>query len=579
MNKQESIRSTTSSIIASSTQAQDGKIGFFESFKRANVDLSHISNLDKLTPEQLKQVKLANQPFKKNLNSRIINMIAIAATLGTGLFIGIGYSLTSGPGALLIGFSLVGLAIYCVCQNAAELSVAYPVSGSFATHISRFLEPSLGFTVSTNYALSWLISFPSELIGCSMTITYWNDSINPVVWIAIFYVFVVFLNLCGVKWYGESEFIMSLIKVLAILIFIIIGIVLICGGGPNNTTGYIGMKYWHTPGSFVKPVFKSICNTFVSAAFSYGGTELVVLTAAESKKIESVSKASKQVFWRIAFFYITTVVIIGCLVPYNDERLLGGSSDEDITASPFVIALSNTGGSFGTKVSHFMNAVILVAVLSVCNSCVYASSRVIQSLAVTGDLPEIFAYVDLKGRPLMGILISCIFGLLGFLVASTNQDTVFTWLFALCSIASFFTWFCICFAQVRFRWALKAQGRSTNELAYCSQLGAFGGYLGVVLSLALIAGEIYVSAFPLGYSSSAEGFFQNCLSIPIMIVVYVGYKSYKRSWNKFLIPLKEIDLDSGRRYEDLELLKLEVAERKAFIRSKPFYMRVYHFLC
>ncbi|GME77939.1 unnamed protein product [Ambrosiozyma monospora] len=125
------------------------------SFERQKVDLSRF-NLDEMTEEQRRHIILANQPLKRALNDRIMQMIAIGGTIGTGLFIGLGYSLASGPGALLIGFTIVGIAIYCVCQAAAELSVAYPVSGSFASHISRFIEPGLGFTIATNYALACL---------------------------------------------------------------------------------------------------------------------------------------------------------------------------------------------------------------------------------------------------------------------------------------------------------------------------------------------------------------------------------------------------------------------------------------
>lgn len=158
----------------------------------------------------------------------------------------------------------------------------------------------------------------------------------------------------------------------------------------------------------------------MAAAFSFGGTEMVLLTGTESKNVSSIARAAKGTFYRIAIFYVTTVVVIGCLVPYNDPRLLSASSSEDISASPFVIALSNTG-SMGAKVSHFMNAVILVAVVSVCNSTVYASSRLIQALGTAGQLPKIFGYMDRKGRPLVGIAVSATFGLLGFLSLPRNR--------------------------------------------------------------------------------------------------------------------------------------------------------------
>ncbi|CAI4808984.1 BHH_G0052770.mRNA.1.CDS.1 [Saccharomyces cerevisiae] len=188
--------------------------------------------------------------------------------------------------------------------------------------------------------------------------------------------------------------------------------------------------------------------------------ELVLLTSTESKNISAISRAAKGTFWRIAIFYITTVVIIGCLVPYNDPRLLSGSNSEDVSASPFVIALSNTG-SMGAKVSNFMNVVILVAVVSVCNSCVYASSRLIQALGASGQLPS-----------------WCIWSF-RFSCGLEKEDEVFTWLFALCSISSFFTWFCICMSQIRFRMALKAQGRSNDEIAYQIHTGCLWWNFGV----------------------------------------------------------------------------------------------------
>lgn len=568
--------SASASALATGSQSHFRE--FMNSFKRdgaamAPTDLEY----EELTEEEKMQWDLATQPYKKVLDQRHLTMIAIGGTLGTGLFIGLGLSLASGPGSLLIGFMLVGISMLCVVQCGAELSCQYPVSGSYALHASRFIDTSVGFSVGMNYLLMWLVSFPSELVGCSLTLSYWNDSINPAVWVAIFFVFVMLLNLFGVRGFAETEFYMSIFKVVSLFVFIIIGIVLITGGGPGNT-GYIGTKYWQDPGSFATPVFKNFCNTFVSAAYSFSGTEMVVLTSTEVRDISSVSRAAKGTFWRIALFYIVTVVIIGCLVPYNDERLLSGATSEDISASPFVIALSNTG-SMGNKAANFMNVVILVAVVSVCNSCVYASSRLIQGLATAGQLPSICGYMDRNGRPLVGIAITGVFGLLGFLVASKDQSTVFTWLFALCSISFFSTWFCICFCQVRFRMAMKAQSRSADDIVYKSSLGIYGGLLGCVLNVLLVAGEIYVSAFPVGQPSSAENFFQYCMSIPIMIVVYLGHRIYRKDWSHWYIKAKDIDLDSGYTLEELDNIKMRKEKDRTHIASRPFYYKVYRLFC
>ncbi|CEP64501.1 amino acid permease LALA0_S12e00232g [Lachancea lanzarotensis] len=550
---------------------------FASSFKKQeNVELEDV-NLTQMNKEQRQNYNLAHQSLHKTLSERHLTMIAIGGTLGTGLFIGIGYSLASGPGSLLLGFSIVGLMMFCVVQSAAEMACQYPVAGSFAMHVSRFVEPSLGFAVATSYVLLWLVSLPSELIGCAMTIRYWNNSVNPAVWVAIFYVLIMFLNLFGARGFGETEFWLSLFKVLAVIIFIIIGIVLICGGGPHSD-GYIGARYWHNPGSFAKPVFKGICSTFVSAAYSFSGTELVVLTASESRNVESVSRAAKGTFWRITIFYIVTVVVIGCLVPYTNENLLGGSNGEDVSASPFVIALKNQG-SMGKSVSNFMNLVILISVFSVCNSSVYASSRIIQALGACGQLPRACAYVDKKGRPLVGIAVCGAFGLLGFIASSESQDKVFTWLFALCSIAIFFTWLCISAAHVRYRMALRAHGRSTSEIVNKSLFGIYGAILGVVLNALLIIGEIYVSIFPLGKKPSAENFFENCLSIPIIMAVYLVHKVFFNKEKRLMIPLDQVDLDIGRRMERNELLEEEYHEAESGHTKVPLHRKLYRVFC
>ena len=517
----------------------------------------------------------SRHPLARSLKGRHLQMIAIGGSIGTGLFVGSGYALwLGGPAGQLISYLLVGYSLYCVVNALGEMSVQFPVSGSFNAFFSRFVDPAWGFTLGLLYALSWLISFPSELIACSITIQYWNSSINPAVWIAIFYVVICSINLFGVKGYGEVEFSLSIIKVLAVIGFIILGICLVCGAGNG---GYIGARYWHNPGAFNNG-FKGVCSCFISAAFSFGGVELVALAASETANPrKSLPRATKQVFWRITIFYILTAVVIGCLVPYTDDRLLSGKSSEDITSSPFVIAINNGG----IKVlPDIMNAVILIAVVSVGNSSVYGCSRSLASLAVQGLLPRSIAYVDRAGRPLVAIMITNVFGLLGFLAATDKQDTVFTWFFSICSLAAFFTWIAICFTHIRFRWALAKQGRSTDEVLFVSPTGIYGSLSGLVILSLIVVGEIWVAIWPIGNDgASNEGFWQSCLSLPLMILLWAGYKTYTRSWNMLMVNLEDVDLDTGRRELDIEVIKQEIAEEKAYIRSRPLWYRIYRMWC
>lgn len=549
---------------------------FINSFKPINLEEDGIDT-SQMTELERSVYATARHPLVRRLKSRHLQMIAIGGSIGTGLFVGTGYALSQGgPGSVLISYILVGYSLFCVVMALGEMSVQYPVSGSFNAFFTRFVDPSWGFTLGLLYSLSWLISFPSELVACALTIQYWNTSVNPAIWVLIFYLLIISINLFGVKGYGEVEFVLSIVKVIAVVGFIIVSICIICGAGDQ---GYIGTRYWHNPGSF-NHGFKGVCSCFISAAFSFGGIELVALAASETANPrKSLPTATKQVFWRITIFYVVTAVVIGCLVPYTDEQLLNGTSSEDISSSPFVIAI--TAG--GIKVlPDIMNAVILVAVVSVGNSSVYGCSRSLASLAVQGLLPRCIAYIDRSGRPLVAIMVTNVFGLLGFLAADEeNQGVVFTWLFSMCSLAAFFTWIGICFTHIRFRWALHAQGRSTDEILFVSPFGIYGSLSGMVILILIVIGLIWVSIWPIWADGAAsnETFWQNCLSLPLMLALWFGYKIYSGTWGKFMVDLRDVDLDTGRRELDIEVLKQEIAEEKARVAASPFWYRLYRFWC
>ncbi|CAK7891399.1 general amino-acid permease Gap2p [[Candida] anglica] len=544
---------------------------FFDSFKR--YDAEELGLDPNLTEVERAAIVTANSPLSRSLKNRHLQMIAIGGSIGTGLFVGSGKTLrTGGPAGVLIAYILIGTMMYCTVQSLGELAITFPVSGAFVTYNTRFIEPSWGFTMAWNYALQWLVILPLELVAAAMTIQYWTTTINPVAFVAIFYVLIVAINFFGVKGYGEAEFIFSAIKVLAVCGFIILGIILVCGGGPKG--GYLGGKYWHNPGAFAHG-FKGVCSVFVTAAFAFAGTELVGLAAAESANPrKSLPKATKQVFWRITLFYVVSLTLVGLLVPYNDERLVGGSS-VDAKASPFVLAIKN-GGINGLP--SVMNAVIMISVLSVGNSSVFGSSRTLAALAAAGQAPKIFGYIDKQGRPLVGIIAQCIFGLLCFVTASDKFGEIFDWLLALSGLSSLFTWGSINFCLIRFRSALKAQGRDTNELTFTSQVGVYGAWYGFLLNVLVLIAQFWIALFPLGGKPDAYDFFVSYLGLPVIMAFYIFHKIWKRDW-KLYIRAKDIDIDTGRRELDLDLVKQEVAEEKAIIAAKPFYKRCYHFWC
>lgn len=177
----------------------------------------------------------------------------------------------------------------------------YPVSGGFYTYATRFIDPSWGFAMGWNYVLQWAVVVPLELTVCSISVAYWNQDISPAVWITVFYLFIIIVNIFGTLGYAEEEFWASILKLGATIVFMIIALVCVCGGGPADGwySEYYGARLWYDPGAF-RNGFRGFCAVFVTAAFSFSGTELVGLAAAEaSNPAKSLPGAIKQVFWRI----------------------------------------------------------------------------------------------------------------------------------------------------------------------------------------------------------------------------------------------------------------------------------------
>lgn len=249
----------------------------------------------------------------------------------------------------------------------------------------------------------------------------------------------------------------------------------------------LGAKYWHNPGAFANG-FNGFAGVFVVAAFAFGGTELVGLAAAEATNpLKSVPKATKQVFWRIAFFYIVNLFILGLIIPYTDDRLLSASG-ANTKSSPFVLAIQDAGIQV---LPSIFNVVITLSVISVANSCTFGSTRTMQALGERGMGPKFLAYVDKSGRPLWCVLIQIMFGFLAFIGESGKSKTVFNWLLALTGLSFFFVWGSICLTHIRFRYAWKAHGYSLDQIPYKPSLGVIGSWIGLVLNILCLMATFY----------------------------------------------------------------------------------------
>lgn len=519
--------------------------------------------------------KTANSPLTRELKGRHLQMIAIGGSIGTGLFVASGRTLSQGgPASVLLAYLTIGIMLYCTVQALGEMAVVFPVAGSFSAFSTRFLDPSWGFAMGWNYALQWIVVLPLEIIAGAYTIGYWNPNLNQAIFVTIFLAIIVIINLFGIKGYGEAEFVFAILKVTAVIGFILLGIVINIGGTPSG--GYIGGKYWSDPGAFHNG-FKGFVSVFITAAFAFAGTELVGLAAAETANPrKSLPTAIKQVFWRISLFYIVALTLVGLLVPYTEPRLLGASHIADATASPFVIAIESAGA---TVLPSIMNGVILISVISVGNSAVFGSSRTLAALADQGQAPRILSYVDRTGRPLVAILVTSAVGFLAYLSEPTIQGSVFDWLLAISGLSTIFTWASICLSHIRLRKAWEYHHRSLRDMAFRAQAGVVGSWIGLFLNIFILVMQIWVSIDPIdnkaeSSADTARNFFVQCAAIPVVLVFYVAHKVWFKTRP---VTLEEMDIDTGRRdFGRLGIIKAQEEEER---QTWPRWKRVYRYVC
>lgn len=558
-------------LIAPPNQTVDGTVGgdYVNSFDNESWATRNGLNLESF---KMRHYGRGIVEMDRTMKSRHLNMIAIGGSIGAGFFVGSGGALyKGGPASLLICFSIIGVMMFNTVYALGELAVLYPVSGGFYTYSTRFIDPSWGFAMGWNYVFQWCAVLPLELTVCGITIGYWNSDISIAVWISIFLALIIIVNIFGTIGYAEEEFWASLFKLIAICIFLVVALVLVLGGGPKSGdySSYQGAGTWYNPGAF-RHGFKGFCSVFVTAAFSFSGTELVGLAAAESRNpVKSLPSAIRQVFWRITLFYIVGLFMVGLLVKSDDPRLLSESAYADAKASPFVLV----GLYAGLKgYDDFMNVVILVSVLSIGVSGVYGGSRTLCALAQQGYAPKIFSYIDRSGRPLPAVLFVIIFGPIAYVSLASDGSTVFDWLLAISGLAALFTWGSICFAHIRFRKAWAYHGHTLDEIPFQAVGGVWGSWLGLFLNFIALIAQFYTAvAAPIGESglNTAEGFFKVYLALPVVIFFWViGYFWKRSGW----LRTAQMDVDTGRRELDWDAINAYKAE----VASWPAWKRFAH---
>jgi GABA permease len=387
---------------------------------------------------------MAEKSLQKGLKNRHVGMIAIGGVIGAGLFVGSGAGISATGPAILVSYGIAGLLVVLVMRMLGEMSAASPDTGSFSAYADRAIGRWAGFTIGWLYWWFWAVVLAVEATAGAKIVHGWIPSAPQWALALVLMILLTATNLFSVGSYGEFEFWFSTIKVAAIGVFIVLGVLAIFGLLPG--THSVGTSNLTGHGGFFPHGYGAVITGLLTVVFAFMGSEIVTIAAGESRDPgHAVTRAVNSVIWRILVFYLGSIAIIITLLPWNAGT---------VATSPYVAVLDNIGISGAGTI---MDIVVLTAVLSCLNSGLYTASRMAFSLAERGDAPKVFGKTTGRGVPHVAIWVSVAFGFVAVIFNYTSPDAVFLFLLNGSGAVALFVWAVIAVSQLRMRRRLERE--------------------------------------------------------------------------------------------------------------------------
>ncbi|PEZ75593.1 amino acid permease [Bacillus sp. AFS017274] len=417
--------------------------------------------------------------LKRSMKSRHLFMISLGGVIGTGLFLSSGYTISqAGPGGTILAYLVGGLIMYLVMLCLGELTVAMPVTGSFQTYATKYIGPATGFTIGLMYWLTWVVTVGSEFTASGLLMQRWFPHTSVWMWSAVFAILIFLLNSFSVKIFAETEFWFSGIKIITIILFIVLGGSAMLGFIPMDDRASAPMlsNFTGDGGLFpngLLPVFMAM----ISVNFAFSGTELIGIAAGESENPEKdVPRSIRNVIWRTMFFFVGAIFVLSGLISWKEAGVI---------ESPFVMVFDNIGIPYAADI---MNFVIITALLSVANSGLYASTRMLWSLSNEKMISSFLGKVTSNGVPLNALAVSMAVACLSLLSSVFAPDTVYVVLVAISGFAVVVVWIGIVLSQYMFRKHFLKMGGDIKNLKFRTPLYPFVPIAACVLCLASCIG-------------------------------------------------------------------------------------------
>lgn len=395
------------------------------------------------TPAPVDGSEDSHRGLARSLGHGQMAMIAMGSALGTGLFLGSGEAIALAGPAVIITFAVGSLIAATIALSMGEMASRHPVRGGFGTLAARYLSPFWGYLSRWLY---WIVTVGvtgTELVACAAYLSYWAPGVPIWAGILMFAAVIIGINLASVGSFGTVEFALSSVKVIAVLVFIIVGVILVFVGLPSQPAP--GLSLLTADGGFAPMGWAPVWVALSIVMFSFGGIELLSITAAEAKDpARSIRTAARTTVVRLAFFYVACIGIVLCLVPWQQAAGTG----EDVATSPFVMVFDRLGIPGG---AHVTNLLVLIAALSAANANLYAGSRMLHSLASDGLAPRAVAWTTRNRVPVVGIACSSI-GIVGAaILAFSGVGGVFGYMMSLVVFSVLMVWALILITFIRFR--------------------------------------------------------------------------------------------------------------------------------
>ncbi|MGI8385984.1 amino acid permease [Robertmurraya sp. P23] len=441
--------------------------------------------------------------LKRTMKTRHLFMISLGGVIGSGLFLGSGYTISeAGPMGAILSYLVGGLIMFLTMLCLGELSVAMPVSGSFQTYTTKFIGPGTGFALGWLYWLGWSVTVALEFLAAGQLMERWFPDVPVWIWSGIFAVVLFSLNALSARAFAEAEFWFSSIKILAILLFIVLGgaalfgFIDLTGGQEAPFLSNFTAHGWLPNG------FSALIITMIAVNFSFQGTELIGIAAGESENPEkTIPRSIKQTVWRTLVFFVLAIFVVAGLIPMEKAGVI---------ESPFVVVFDSIGIPYAADI---MNFVILTALLSVGNSGLYAATRMLYAMSKEKMASPVLTKVNKKGVPMNALVLTMGISLLSLLSGFFAAETVFVWLLSIAGLGAQVGWISITASQIAFRRKYIRDGGKLEDLKFKTPFFPVLPIIALTLNIIVLASLAFDSEQRLALY----------LGVPFVIACYLIY--------------------------------------------------------